>query len=463
MLSNLYIKRLVRTYGTIILDEHQIDKIAKESATLTPEDIGIKQELLNKAAARIEQALRESGIDPNRMTNEELMLFLLDMFKNLGEIPSTISDELLEKSAIALAEELKKIEHNRSGYTHGYGRSNRPFSSIKNFSKLTTAITMIPTFLSTLLGGKLNAAKVISQMANNPTVVEMAVEKTVLENIMPKDSLIRYRKEVKPEKSLIETIRPALEEIRKYGGTSLYEKYNHFTDAGALMPLPEKDTLDPETRIAFRLYKSAKIIYNKFRNKDAVPFDTLLYSDEKTEIATQYVVFAAMAYNILSKLDYAALGMTPAQINDLIHDLRVGMYDVKFKNDNNTTISSFSRNILIQMLNSDIEFEIRLNEMKVLGLGQVNNEIREQLMKYKVAVALVKGTPLYDIYVVLPVLVTHDSMNPVHEVVFRIRCDLSVYGTQQSSVSQANANTNSSPFRRKRARPFGRKKKYDWM
>jgi hypothetical protein len=84
MLSNLYIKRLVRTYSTVTLDEHQIDKIAKESAMLTPEDIGIKQELLNKAAVRVEQALRESGIDPNRMANEELMLFLLDMFKNLG-------------------------------------------------------------------------------------------------------------------------------------------------------------------------------------------------------------------------------------------------------------------------------------------------------------------------------------------------------------------------------------------
>jgi hypothetical protein len=264
-----------------------------------------------------------------------------------------MSDELLEKSAIALAEELKKIEHNPSVYRHSYSKSNRPFSSIKNFSKLTTAIAMIPTFLSTLLSGKLNAAKVISQMANNPTVVEMAVEKTVLENIMPKDSLIRYRKEVKPEKPLIETIKPALEEIKKAGGTSLYEKYNLFTDAGALMPLSEKDTLDPDTRIAFRLYKSAKIIYNKFRNKDAVPFDTLLYSDGKTEIATQYVVFAAMAYNILSKIDYAALGMTPAQVNDLIHDLRAGMYDVKFKNANNETIHRFSTNMLVQMLNSD--------------------------------------------------------------------------------------------------------------
>jgi hypothetical protein len=374
-----------------------------------------------------------------------------------------MSDELLEKSAIALAEELKKIEHNPSVYRHSYSKSNRPFSSIKNFSKLTTAIAMIPTFLSTLLSGKLNAAKVISQMANNPTVVEMAVEKTVLENITPKDSVIKYRTVVNPEKSLIETIKPALEAIKKAGGTSLYEKYNLFTDAGALMPLSEKDTLDPDTRIAFRVYKSAKIIYNKFRNKDAVPFDTLLYSDGKTEIATQYVVFAAMAYNILSKIDYAALGMTPAQVNDLIHDLRAGMYDVKFKNANNETIHRFSTNMLVQMLNSDIEFDIRLHEIEVLGFGQVNSETREKITRSKVAIELVKGKPIYDFYIVLPVSVSEGSMYPIHEVVFRIRCDLVINGVQPAGISQSNPNINSAPFRYKKERLFRRKKKYDWM
>jgi len=461
MLANLYLRRLVRTYSDVVMDGQKISEIAEKAATLKPEKIGIREEDLNKAAARVIEASKELGIDLNKMSDEELMFFLLSLFKNLEEATHTMRDELLAKSAAALAEELKKLDNNLSRYRSS--RRNRAFSSIQTFSKVTTAIAMIPAFLSTLLGGKLDAARAISKMANNPKAVEAVVEKTVLENITPKDSVIRYLKDVKSEESFIETIKPALEEIKKAGGASLYEHYDRFLEAGALMPLSKKDTIEPSTRIALRLYKSAKIIYNKFRNKDAVQFDTLLYSDEKTEIATQHIVFAAMAYNILSKIDYAALGMTPAQINDLIHDLRAGMYDVKFKNDNNTTISSFSRNILIQMLNSDIEFEIRLNEMEVLGLGQVNNEIREQLMKDKVAITLVRGTPLYDLYVVLPVLVTQNSMSPIHKVAFRIRCDLAVYGVEPTGVSQANPTTNSAPLRYKKARLFRRKKKYDWL
>ncbi len=463
MMANLYLRRLIRTYSEILLDEHKIAEIAEKAAALTPEEVGIREEDLDKAVTRISEALAELGSDINRMSDEELTLFLLSLFNNFVEASNNMSDEVLQKSVEALVTELNKIEHNRSGYRHSYDRYNRPFSSIKNFSKLTTAIAMIPTFLSILFGGKLSAAKAISRIANDPTAIEMAVEKTILENITSKDSVIRYRKEVKPEKSLIETIKPALEEIKKSAGTSLHEQYSRFLDAGALTPIPQKDTLDTSTRIAFRLYKSAKIIYNQFRNKGAVSFDTLLYSDEKTEIATQYIVFAAMAYNILSKLDYATLGMTPAQINDLIHDLRVGMYDIKFKNDNNTTISSFSRNILIQMLNSDIEFEIRLNEMEVLGLGQVNNEIRERLTKDKVAITLVKGTPLYDLYVVLPVLVTQNSMSPIHKVAFRIRCDIAVYGVKPTNISQTNPSINSTPLRYKKSRLFRRKKKYDWL
>jgi len=467
MLANLYLRRLVKTYSEAILNDHKIAEMAEKAAKLPLEDIGIKQELLNKAAARVEQALKESSIDPNRMTNEELMLFLLDMFKNLGGVPSTISDELLEKSAIALAKELKKIEYNRSGYRHGYGKSNRPFSSIKSFSKLTTAIAMIPAFLITLLGSKLNAADVISSMANNPTAVEMAIEKTVLENISPKDSVIRYRKYVKPEKSLIETIRPALEEIKKAGGTSLYEKYNRFTDAGALMPLPERDTLNPDTRIAFRLYKSAKIIYNKFRNKGAVSFDTLL-SDEKTEIATQHIMFAAILYNILCQLDYEAHGLNPEQIEQLKQELRAGKYEVKFKDA--------GRQIVINTLNDtiDLEFIFIPYEMEVIGLDQTQkiliqsqyyNIAIRNLATYKSAIVPVEGNIPYDIYVILPVVVTEGTMSPIHEVAFKIRCSLEVYSyiKDSSGLSLVRDTVGASRLRNKKTRLFTRKKKYDWM
>jgi hypothetical protein len=380
-----------------------------------------------------------------------------------------MSDELLEKSAIALAEELKKIEHNPSVYRHSYSKSNRPFSSIKNFSKLTTAIAMIPTFLSTLLSGKLNAAKVISQMANNPTVVEMAVEKTVLENIMPKDSLIRYRKEVKPEKPLIETIKPALEEIEKAGGSSLYVKYKRFLDAGALTPLSERDTLAPSTRIAFRLYKSAKIIYNKLRSKDAVSLDTLL-SDEKTEIATQHIVFAAISFDILTQLDYKAHHLNPDQITQLRQELRDGKYEVKFKNNK----------VVINTLNDtlDLEFILTPHEIQVMGLAAARNILEQSqyrnilirnLNTYKSTIAPVERASLYDIYVVLPVVVQEGTMHPVHEVAFRIRCSLEVYSYVQdtsglSLVRDAvRATVGVSQLRNKAKRLFNKKKRYEWM
>jgi len=384
--------------------------------------------------------------------------------------------ELLEKSAIALAEELKKIEHNRSVYRHDYGKSNRPFSSIKNFSKLTTAIAMIPTFLITLLGGKLNAAEVISHMANNPTAVEMAIEKTILENITPKDSIIRYRIDVKPEKSLIEKIRPALDEIKKAGGTSLYEKYKRFTDAGALMPLSKKDTLDPDTRIAFRLYKSAQIIYNKFRGKGAVSFDTLL-SDEKTEMATQHIVFAAISYNILCQLNYEAHGLTPEQIEQLKQELRSGKYEVKFKNpDRRSPEKSFRRQMIINTLNDtlDLEFVLILYDIKVVGLDHAQKILSQSqyydmaiknIATYKSTIVPSEGNIPYDIYVVLPVVVTEGAMYPIHQVAFRITCSLEVYRYQKdgSIYPIAGHNTEMSRLHAKNTRLFRRKRKYDWM
>jgi len=315
------------------------------------------------------------------------------------------------------------------------------------------------------LGSKLNAARVISQMANNPTVVEMAVEKTVLENIMPKDSVIRYRKDVKLEKTLIETLRPALEEIKKAGGNSLYTKYKRFLDTGALMPLPEKDTLDPSTRIAFRLYKSAKIIYNKFRNRDAVSFDKLL-SDEKTEIATQHIVFAAISYNILDQLDYKSHDLSPDQVKQLKQELHAGKYEVKIK-DNKIVINTLNDTL-------DIEFIITLHEIQVMGIDHAhkilaNNQYYDILIRnlntYKSTIAPVERTNLYDIYVVLPVIVQEGTMHPIHEVAFRIRCSLEVYSYAKdaSGLSLVRPIISMSQLRNKNKRLFGKKKKYEWM
>jgi hypothetical protein len=327
------------------------------------------------------------------------------------------------------------------------------------------AIAMIPLFLSILVGSKLNAAKVISQMANNPKAVEVAIEKTVLENITPKDSVIRYRKDVKPEKSLVETIKPALEEIKKAGGTSLYEHYNRFLEAGALTPLPQKDTLDPSSRIAFRVYKSAKIIYNRFRDKGAVPFDTLL-ADEKTEIATQHIVLASISYNILGQLDYKAHELNDNQIKQLKQELRAGRYQVKFKGNK----------IVINTLNDtiDLEFIITPHEIQVIGLehahrilanNQYHNILIRNLTTYKSTIAPVERSDLYDIYVVLPVIVQEGTMHPVHEVAFRIRCSLELYSyvKDTSGLSLVRPIMKMSQLRTKNKKLFSSGKKYEWM
>jgi len=463
MIANQYLRRLVRTYSEVVMDEHELSEIAEKAATLKPEDVGVKETDLSKAATRVEKALKELGVDPNRMSDDELMHFLLGLYKNFGAIPNTISDETLEKSAVVLAEELKRLESNRSGYRHG--RRNIQFSSIKNYSKLTMAIAMIPLFLSILVGSKLNAAKVISQMANNPKAVEVAIEKTVLENITPKDSVIRYRKDVKPEKSLVETIKPALEEIKKAGGTSLYEHYNRFLEAGALTPLPQKDTLDPSSRIAFRVYKSAKIIYNRFRDKGAVPFDTLL-ADEKTEIATQHIVLASISYNILGQLDYKAHELNDNQIKQLKQELRAGRYQVKFKGNK----------IVINTLNDtiDLEFIITPHEIQVIGLehahrilanNQYHNILIRNLTTYKSTIAPVERSDLYDIYVVLPVIVQEGTMHPVHEVAFRIRCSLELYSyvKDTSGLSLVRPIMKMSQLRTKNKKLFSSGKKYEWM
>jgi len=325
MIGNQYLRRLVRTYSRVMLDEYQIDEIAEKAATLTPEEVGIKKADLSKATSVVVQSFEAAGIDINSMSSEELMEHLLTLYENLGGGFGVMGAKAHEDTAVALATELEVMEHNRSRYRHGYDKSNRSFSSGNPFKKVSKAMTMIVIFLESLPSLKLNAAEVTSYIANNPTAIERIIEKTVTEDITPKDSIIKYRKDVRPEKSLIETIRPALEQIKKAGHNSLYITYNQFTDAGALTPLPIGDTLEPSTRIALRLYKSAKIIYNNFTGKGAVKFDILL-SDEKTKMATQYIVFAAMAHNILGQLDYTLHGLSPDEITELRQEIRTGQY-----------------------------------------------------------------------------------------------------------------------------------------
>ena len=458
MLENRYLSRLVKTYSEVILDERKIDEIAEEVATMTPEELGIDEVDLNKAAAVIVKANEKVGIDTDSMSAEELIYEALTLLGRVRGVSNTMDEIENEKAAAIMGIKLENLALHQSRYRKDYNRRNMSFYSKNNLSKVRTALLMGIALLNVKLSGLLNAADVVTYIANNPIAVEKVIRKELDTDTLRKEGVvIKYAQVPSP-------YRPAIDRIKSGLSNKLPEIYSRFREAGALTPLPKNDSLDIKTRLSLRIYMGAKTLYNKFSKRvSPVSFDEILASDEKTEIATQYVVFAAIAHNVLDRLDYASLGVRNQQINELINDLHAGEYDVKFKNDANVVIQSFDRNMVIEMLNSDIGFEIRLHEIKVLGFGEVNSEVRDKLTKDKVAIALVKGTPLYDIYVVLPVLVTHDSMNPVHEVVFRIRCDLSVYGTQQSSVSQANANTNLSPFRRKRARPFSRKKKYDWM
>jgi hypothetical protein len=458
MLENRYLSRLVKTYSEVILDERKIDEIAEEVATMTPEELGIDEVDLNKAAAVIVKANEKASIDTDSMSAEELIYEALTLLGRVRGVSNTMDEIENEKAAAIMGIKLENSALNQSRYRKDYNRRNMSFYSKNNLSKVRTALLMGIALLNVKLSGLLNAADVVTYIANNPTAVEKVIRKELDTDTLRKEGVvIRYAQVPSP-------YRPAIDRIKSRLSNKLPEIYSRFREAGALTPLPENDSLDIKTRLSLRIYMGAKTLYNKFSKRGApVSFDEILASDEKTEIATQYVVFAAIAYNVLDRLDYASLGVRNQQITELVNDLHAGEYDVKFKDDANVVIQSFGRNMIIEMLNSDIGFEIRLHEIKVLGFGEVSGEIKDKLTKDKAAIALVKGTPLYDIYVVLPVLVTHDSMSPVHEVVFRIRCDLSVYGTQQSSVSQANANTNSSPFRRKRARPFSRKKKYDWM
>jgi len=454
MLVNRYLRKLIATYSESAIGEHNTD------------------DTVEQAAAVILQSFKQLGMDIDKMPDEVLMYYILNLYGQLSGASNIINPRKYEKAAVDLAQELKSTELNLKEYRYSYGKHGRSFSSGNIFDKVMKAAAIASMFFESLPFFKLNAAEINSYIAANPKVVVNVMEKSLIEQSLSADNSRREGVIIKytPEK-YIQNIPPHAapavsiikSTIESKAQTSVRKIYERFREAGALTPLPENSSLDVTTILALRIYWSAQHIYHKFLNKGVISFDKILSTDEITEIKTQYIVFSAFAYNVLGKLDYASLGMKTEQIKNLINELRAGMYDIKFKDKDNKTIREFSPNMLVQMLDSDIEFEIKMHEMEVLGLGQVNYEIREQLTKNKIAIALVEGKPLYDIYVALPTAVTQDAMNPVHEVAFRIRCSLAVNGVNTINISQVNLNTGSAQFRYKKARLFRRKKKYDWL
>jgi hypothetical protein len=454
MLKNRYLRKLVVTYSGLATDVHETDDTVKQ------------------AAAVVYESFNQLGIDINKMPNEVLMYHILNLYGQLSGSSDTISPKEYEKASVKIAQQLKSTEFNYKSYGHSYDKHNRSFSSNNSLKKIMKAIVLASTFLKSLLFPKLNAAEVNSYIASNPEVVVSVIEKSLIEQSLLTDTtrkeggIIKYRPEEYVQ-NLPPHVAPAVTRIKSTieskAKTWAHEIYKRFEEAGALTPLPQNDSLDVTTRLSLRIYWSAKYLYRQFLNKGRIPFDKILEADEKTEIATQYIVFSAFAYNILSKLDYTLHNMETEQIKGLIHDLRYGMYDVKFKNKNNETVHRFSQTMLIQMLNSDMEFEIVMHEIEILGLEQVDHGIKGQLNNHKVAIGLVEGKPFYDLYVVLPTTITQDAMNPVHEVVFRIRCSLTVEGVKPANISRTNLNMGPAQLRDKKTSLFRRKKKYDWM
>lgn len=466
MLSNRYLRRLVRTYSEVVIDEAKIDEIAEKAAALRPEAVGIRKADLAKVATEVIEAFEKAGIDIDSMPSDVLMSHILNLFENIDGKANIMSDEVHENASVALGTELELMNNNRSGYRHGYGKSNRSFSSNDTFNKVMKALAMAGIFWSSLPFTNLNASEAISHAANNPETIERIIEKTMLENTTSKDSVIKYRKNIEHDDSIIEKIKPALDKIKRYFTPNVYEIYTLFEDAGAVIPLPENDTLDAPTRIAYRITKSAKIIYNKYRRSGDVRFDTLL-EKEGTEIAARHIVFAAIAYNVLHQIDYGAHKLTPAQIEQLMQELYTGKYEVDLKNDDKTIVINTTGDI-------DMEFRITTHSIEVVGGADAvsrmeNSQYRDIVLAnfkaYKCAIVPVKGS-IYDIYVLLPVPIKkQDGTYYIHEIAFKVRCDLEVYSYMQSSsgLSLIQPTSRVSQLRNRRTQLFRRKKKYDWM
>jgi len=461
MLSNRYLRRLVRTYSEVVIDEAKIDEIAEKAATLRPEAVGIRKADLAKVATEVIEAFEKAGIDIDSMPSDVLMSHILNLFENIDGKANIMSDELHENASVALGTELELMNNNRSGYRHGYGKSNRSFSSNDTFNKVMKALAMAGIFWSSLPFAKLNASEAISSAANNPKVIQ----ETVIKNTTPKDSVIKYRKNIEHDDSNIEKRKPALDKIKGALNPNVFEIYTLFVDAGAVSPLPENDILDAPTRIAYRITKSAQIIYNKYLRSGEVRFDTL--KKEGTEGAARHIVFAAIAYNVLHQIDYRAHELAPAQIKQLMQELYTGKYEVDLKNDDKTIVIKTTGDI-------DMEFRITTHSIEVVGVAdavrrmensQYGNIVLANFNAYKCAIVPVKGS-IYDIYVLLPVPIKkQDGTYYIHEIAFKVGCDLEVYSYMQSSsgLSLIQPTSRVSQLRNRRTQLFRRKKKYDWM
>lgn len=465
MLSNRYLRRLVRTYSEVVIDEAKIDEIAEKAAALRPEAVGIRKADLAKVATEVIEAFEKAGIDIDSMPSDVLMSHILNLFENIDGKANIMSDEVHENASVALGTELELMNNNRSGYRHGYGKSNRSFSSNDTFNKVMKALAMAGIFWSSLPFAKLNASEAISRAANNPAVVERIIEETVIENTTPKDSVIKYRKNIEHHDSIIEKIKPALDKINRAFNPNVSEIYTLFVDAGAVKLLPENDTSDDPTRIAYRITKSAKIIYNKYLRSGEVEFDTL--KKQGYEIEARHIVFAAIAYNVLHQIDYKAYELTPAQIKQLMQELYTGKYEVDLKNDGKTIVINTTGDIAMG-------FSITTYSIEVVGVADAvsrmkNSQYRDTVLAnfnaYKCAIVPAKG-PIHDIYVLLPVPIKkQDGTYYIHEIAFKVRCDLEVYPYKQSSswLSLIQPTSGVSQLRNRRTQLFRRKKKYDWM
>jgi hypothetical protein len=474
MIDNKYIARLVKSYS-----EAQIAEIAEEAATLNLEDLGIDARELDRDATIILDKIEKSGIDIDSMSDKELMRMNLNMMNNLlaemrkSSFPA-LNDREIEIAAEVLSQELadEKIE----AYRHNHNRDSRSFSFRDSFSRLRKSLYLTFALIIVKTGGQVKASEIGTYIQKNQPVVEMVAKKVATEDAMPKDSVIKYREDVKTEKTPLQL---ATEVIKKHASADLLKIHSRFREAGAFKDLSSKDTLNVSDRLSRIIFKSARILYREIPRGGKKSLEELLSQSDTTEGATKYLVFTAMAYNVLSHLKFEERGLNDSQVQRVRQQLRNGEYEIKFKDDENRTIKAFRRKMIIYVADStyDIEITLTMHWVQVLGLEEVDKVLkqsefydilRNNLTRYRSTLAPVEGTPQYDIYVFIPVVVKMGTTNPIHEVAFRIRCDLDVevdnYAVSQPNTgSLASQNIGIQKLRSKKTRLFRKKQKYDWM
>jgi hypothetical protein len=471
MSRNKYIARLVRNYSDTYVAE-----IAEEAATLTPEELGIDEKELDRISAIIFEKMRERGINIDSIEDEKLMQIVLRFWGNILDkmrksSSSTIDDEDIMLAAELLSQELANVEI--SMYRSNYSGNNKVFYSEDTFKKFKQAMHLGLAYIIVLIGGKLKASEIKSYIERNQPIVEMVIDKVAAEDTIPRDNVIKYRKDVKTEKTPLEL---ATEEIKHHIRTDLRKVYFVFAKAGAFTPTSKStiDSVDIYDKLSVRMLKAARILYREIPRGEQVPLGELLSQDDTTATATKYLVLAAMSYDIMSQIKYEDRGFSSEQVEKIRHILRNGEYEIKFKDKENRTVKKFTPQMTIYV-SDELEIDLAMHWIQVLGLKEVDdilkqsefyNILRHNLTRYKCAIAPVKGTPLYDIYVVLPVVVKMGTTNPIHEVAFRIRCNLDVETSLQSqpnTVSAVSPNVGLAKILSTKTRLFRKKRKYDWM